>query len=254
MIKEVFPLLSNIPSVIITGASGGIGRAMASRFAGEGYRLFLQGFRQMEALRAFADDLAARSKVPVHVLQADLADYPSVVRMFEEILAVDPAPDVLINNAGTACFGLLQDMSEADYDRVMDTNMKSVFACCRQVLPSMLHRHGGVILNISSIWGSAGSSAEVLYSASKGAVDAFTKALGKELAPSGIRVNAIVCGVIDTPMNDVLSSADKEALAEQIPLGRFGRPEEIADLAWYLSGPGSSYITGQLIRADGAFL
>lgn len=242
------------PSLILTGASGGIGRAIAEEYARNGWNLFLQGFRHIDILTSFCEELSSRYSVRAATVQANLADPEDVRRMFETILCEDPSPDVLINCAGIAWFGLVQDMTDAEYERVMETNFGSVFRCCRAVLPSMLRRHSGCILNISSMWGSAGSSTEAVYSASKGAVDAFTRALGKELAPSGIRVNAIACGVIDTPMNDVLTAADKAALADEIPLGRFGRPEEIAKAAYFLTGPDSSYITGQVIRADGAFL
>ena len=244
----------HIPTLILTGASGGIGRAIAEEYAKRGWRLFLQGFRHIDALRVLCEELSSRYGVTATALRADLSDPDAVNGMFSTILREEPSPDVLINCAGIAWFGLVQDMTDADYSRVMETNFGSVFRCCRAILPSMLHRHSGCILNISSMWGSAGSSTEAVYSASKGAIDAFTRALGKELAPSGIRVNAIACGVIDTPMNDILSDNDKAALADDIPLGRFGRPEEIARTAYFLTGPGSSYITGQIIRADGAYL
>lgn len=244
----------HIPSVIITGASGGIGQALSERFARGGYRLFLQGLRHMDTLKRLSEDLSQKYSVPIHILQSDVADYASVTHMFEQILLEDPQPDVLINNAGIAHFALLQDMRESDWDLVMDTNAKSVFACCRHILPGMLSRHSGTIVNISSMWGSAGSSMEAVYSASKGAINAFTRALGKEVAPSGIRVNAIACGVIDTPMNHCLSPQDRLALAEDIPMGRFGTPQEVADLAWYLCSPESSYITAQVLPLDGAYL
>ncbi|MBQ7915439.1 MAG: 3-oxoacyl-ACP reductase FabG [Firmicutes bacterium] len=243
-----------IPSVIITGASGGIGKKITERFARGGYRLFLQGNRHMEDLHTLASTFKNTYHVPIHILQADVSDYASVDKMFQQILAEDPAPDVLVNNAGIAFFSLLQDMSEADWDLVMNTNVKSVFACCKAVLPSMIARQRGSIINISSMWGNVGSSMEVAYSASKGAINAFTRALGKEVAPSGIRINAIACGVIDTPMNHCLSPEDRQALAEEIPAGRFGRPEEVADLTWFLAGPESSYMNAQVLTLDGAYL
>ena len=241
-------------SAIITGASGGIGKKTAERFARGGYRLFLQGHKHMDELTLLANTLQATYNVPVHILQADVADYTSVQQMFQQIFQEDNAPDVLINNAGIAFFSLLQDMDEADWDRVMDTNVKSVFSCCKAVLPSMIAQHRGSIINISSMWGNVGSSMEVAYSASKGAINAFTRALGKEVAPSGIRVNAIACGVIDTPMNHCLSPEDRQALADEIPAGRFGRPDEVADLVWYLASEQSSYMNAQVLTLDGAYL
>lgn len=248
-------MLDQIPSVIITGASGGIGRAVARRFAQEGFRLFLHGFQHMDFLNCLAAELSETYHVPVFAIQADLSDFASIERMFiNEIFPRDSQPDVLVNNAGIACFSLLQDMTEADWDRVMNTNVKSVFGCCRQVLPSMIRRREGCIVNISSMWGISGASMEAAYSASKGAVNALTRALGKETAPSGIRVNAIACGVIDTDMNRCLDSQERQALAEDIPMGRFGRPEEAADLVWYLASPASAYLTAQVIPLDGAYL
>lgn len=253
MIRRLI-LKDHISSVIITGASGGIGQALARRFAWEGYRLFLHACRHMDLLQQQAQDLILKYGVPVFTLQADLSHYADLHQMFQTILQEDPAPDCLINNAGISFFSLLQDAQEADWDRVMNTNAKSVFGCCKEVLPSMLRRHEGSIINISSMWGCVGASMETLYSASKGAVNAFTRALGKEVAPSGIRVNAIACGVIDTPMNDVLNPEEKQSLAQDIPLGRFALPIEVADLAWYLAGSQSSYLTAQVISLDGGYL
>ena len=232
MIRRLI-LKDHISSVIITGASGGIGQALARRFAREGYRLFLHACRHMDLLQQQAQDLILKYGVPVFTLQADLSHYADLHQMFQTIL---------------------QDAQEADWDRVMNTNAKSVFGCCKEVLPSMLRRHEGSIINISSMWGCVGASMETLYSASKGAVNAFTRALGKEVAPSGIRVNAIACGVIDTPMNDVLNPEEKQSLAQDIPLGRFALPIEVADLAWYLAGSQSSYLTAQVISLDGGYL
>lgn len=245
-------MIDHIPSVIITGASGGIGGAVARRFAREGYRLFLHAFRHMDALEALAGEFP---ETPVVAMQADLSDFASIERMFaQHIFPVDPQPDVLVNNAGVACFSLLQDMTESEWDRVMNINLKAVFGCCHQVLPSMIGRRSGSIVNISSMWGVSGASMETAYSAAKGGLNALSRALGKELAPSGIRVNAVACGVIDTGMNRCLTPQEQTALADEIPMGRFGRPEEVADLVWYLAGSASAYLTGQVITLDGAYL
>ena len=252
MIRRLI-LKDHISSVIITGASGGIGQALARRFAREGYRLFLHACRHMDLLQQQAQDLILKYGVPVFTLQADLSHYADLHQMFQTILQEDPAPDCLINNAGISFFSLLQDAQEADWDRVMNTNAKSVFGCCKEVLPSMLRRHEGSIINISSMWGCVGASMETLYSASKGAVNAFTRALGKEVAPSGIRVNAIACGAIDTDMNRFLEPEERDALLEEIPAGRMGTPEEAAQLVLQLA-QSPSYLTGQIIRLDGGWI
>ena len=148
------------PSAIITGASGGIGQALAKRFASGGYRLFLQGYKQMDRLQSLARELQEQYHTSVHTFSCDISDYSSVRAMFHEILQSDSYPEVLVNNAGIAHFALLQDMEEADWDRVMNTNAKSVFSCCKNILPAMLHQHRGSIINISSMWGCTGSSME----------------------------------------------------------------------------------------------
>ncbi len=246
-------MINRIPTVIITGASGGIGRALAARFAGGGYRLLLTAHKSAPALRAFAERLSAEKGVPVHVFKADLSSSEETRQLMREILREDPSPDVLINNAGTACVRLVQDMTEEAFDYVMDLNFKAAFLCSQAVIPAMIRQKSGCIVNISSVWGEIGASMESVYSASKGALNAFTKALAKELAPSGIRVNAVSAGVIDTPMNDCFSPEEKDALTGEIPLGRFGTPQEVSEIAWFLASEASSYVTGQILRADGAW-
>ena len=163
-----------------------------------------------------------------------------------------PALDILVNNAGVAHIGLLQDMTDEEWRKVIDTNLSSVFYCCRQAIPGMLHRKKGKIINISSMWGNVGASCEVAYSASKGGINSFTKALAKELAPSNIQGNAIACGVIDTRMNACYSLEEREALSQDIPAGRFGQPEEAAALIYDLAC-GHDYLTGQVITLDGGY-
>lgn len=160
---------------------------------------------------------------------------------------------VLVNNAGVASIGLFQDMSPSEYQQLLQTNLLSVLNCCHLVIPDMIRRHRGKIINVSSIWGISGASCEAVYSASKGGVDSFTKALGKELAPSGIQVNAVACGVIDTEMNSFLSEEEKKALEQEIPAGRFGSALEAAELIYTLAS-GHNYINGQIITLDGGFL
>ena len=161
--------------------------------------------------------------------------------------------DVLVNNAGISYIGLLTDMSSEDWQNILSTNLTSVFNSCRLTVPGMVHRHSGKIINISSVWGCCGASCEVAYSATKGGINAFTQALAKELAPSNIQVNAIACGAIDTEMNAFLSEEDRQALTDEIPSGRFGRPEEVAELVLDLS-ENHHYMTGQIIRLDGGWI
>ena len=161
--------------------------------------------------------------------------------------------DVLINNAGIASIGLLTDMDIEDWNRILSTNLTSVFSTCRCAVPCMVHNKQGKIINISSVWGIVGASCEVAYSACKGGVNAFTRALAKELAPSNIQVNAIACGVIDTDMNACFSPEERRELEDEIPAGRYGTPEDVAELAFSLAA-GHSYLTGQVITLDGGWI
>jgi 3-oxoacyl-[acyl-carrier protein] reductase len=160
--------------------------------------------------------------------------------------------DVLVNNAGISYIGLLQDMTSADWDRIIRTNLTSVFNCCKLAIPEMLSAGHGKIVNISSVWGNVGASCEVAYSATKGGINAFTKALAKELAPSNIQVNAVACGAIDTEMNRWLDEDELIGLVDEIPAGRLGRAEEVADLVYHL-GYKNAYLTGQIISLDGGW-
>jgi 3-oxoacyl-[acyl-carrier protein] reductase len=169
--------------------------------------------------------------------------------VFDEIDTLD----VLINNAGVAYYGLLQDMEPEDWDRVIRTNLTALFNSCKLAIPKMLKKHAGKIINVSSVWGSAGASMECAYSASKGGVDTFTKALAKELAPSNIQVNAVAPGVIDTDMNAHLSPEEREMLISSIPAGRMGTPEEAAELIYTLSRA-ANYLTGQIVSLDGGWI
>lgn len=233
---------------LVTGASGGIGRAVTEAFAEEGYTVFAQWFRHKEE----PEELAERYSNVIPVW-ADLADASSVRAMFETIAQTADALDVLVNNAGVAYFGLLQDMSEEDWDHVFSVNLKGAFLCAREALPGMIRRGEGAILNISSMWGEKGASCEVAYSASKGGLNAFTKALAKELGPSGIRVNALACGVIDTRMNARLNEQEREELKEEIGLMRFGTPREAAEAAVWLCSEKAAYISGSIVDLDGCF-
>ena len=172
-----------------------------------------------------------------------------VGRLFDSIRSLD----VLVNNAGISHIGLLQDMTDEEWHRVISVNLDSCFYTCRRAIPLMLGAGGGRILNISSVWGNVGASMEVAYSASKGGVNSFTRALAKELAPSNIQVNALACGVIDTDMNSCFSEEERAALQDEIPAGRFGSPKEAAQMAVQLiCAPG--YLTGQILTLDGGWV
>lgn len=237
--------------VLVTGASRGIGKAVAVKFAKKGYNVAINcKHRETELLQAKKE--IEGFDVSCHAFLGDVGDFHTCEKMFESIKAKFGQLDVLVNNAGASYVGLLQDMFPEDWDRIIRTNLSSVFNCCRLAIPMMLPAHRGKIINISSVWGNVGASCETAYSASKGGINAFTKALAKELAPSNIQVNAIACGAIDTEMNRWLTEDEMLDLAESIPTGRLGSAEEVADLAYHL-GYKNAYLTGQVIGLDGGW-
>lgn len=235
-------------TALITGASRGIGKAIAKEFAAQGYDLYLTCISSIEVLKEYAQELTLTYSIQVLALQADMGCYEEVAKVYEQI----PALDVLVNNAGISYVGLLSDMTPEEWHKVMHTNLDACFYTSRLAIPLMLQKHSGRIINISSVWGNVGASMEVAYSASKGGVNTFTKALAKELAPSNIQVNAIACGLIDTDMNKCFSPEDLEAVTAEIPADRMGDPEEIAKLAYQLA-TAPSYLTGQIITIDGGW-
>lgn len=248
---------ANRPTALITGASRGIGKAIAETFAAAGYELFLTCSKTIDELHALAARLTETYQVPCHLFQADSGKYEEVAQLFTNMKASAPSfrdngLDVLVNNAGISYVGLLTDMTPEEWHRVISVNLDSCFYTCRQAIPLMLQNHAGRIINISSVWGNVGASMEVAYSASKGGINAFTKALAKELAPSNIQVNAIACGVIDTSMNACFSPEDIDALKEEIPTDRLGTPEEVAQLTLQLA-QAPAYLTGQIITLDGGW-
>lgn len=233
---------------LITGASRGIGRAIAIEFARAGYDLTLCCIKNIESLERLAKDLEDAYKVKCDAYQADVSDPQAVKELFSKI---EP-PTVLINNAGISYVGLITDMSDEDWQKTIDTNLSSVFYMCRATIPHMLSEFSGKIINVSSVWGESGASMEVAYSASKGGLDAFTKALAKELAPSGISVNAVACGLIDTDMNSRLSDEELAEVVSDIPADRIGKPAEVASVILSLA-ESTNYLTGQIIKVDGGW-
>lgn len=234
-------------TALITGASRGIGRNIAKTLSAAGYHVFAVAKTSQDAL------LSLQNEIGCTPILADVSDPDQVSSLYNTIHQHCDHIDVLVNNAGISHIGLLQDMSVEEWDRVINTNLRSAFLCSKHALPSMISRQNGCIINISSMWGERGASCEVAYSASKGGLNAFTKALAQEVAPSDIRVNAIACGAIDTDMNRFLSSDERAELESGIGLGRFGTPQEVADLVLYLAGDKSTYLTGQVITLDGCF-
>lgn len=238
---------------LITGASRGIGKAIAYSLAEEGYTLALCCKNQKERLLEIAADLNQNFHVSVLTFVGDVSDASFVEQMICDIVEEFGSIDILINNAGISYVGLLTDMDITDWNNVLSTNLTSCFLTSRYAIPSMLSKKEGKIINISSVWGNVGASCEVAYSASKGGIHAFTKALAKELAPSNIQVNAIACGVIDTDMNQCFSDEERKALTDEIPCGRMGQPKEVAELVLSLCKT-NSYLTGQIITIDGGWI
>lgn len=240
-------------TALITGASRGIGAALAETFAHAGYQLALCCHKSQEQLRDLADQLQKKYHTPMLIFIGDVGEYAFVEDMVKQTLDTFGSIDVLINNAGISYIGLLTDMTIDDWNQIVATNLTSVFSACRCTVPSMVHNKSGRIINISSVWGNVGASCEVAYSACKGGINSFTRALGKELAPSSITVNAIACGVIDTDMNRCFSEEERAELVAEIPAERMGQPQEVAELALSIAS-GHAYLNGQIITLDGGWI
>lgn len=238
--------------VLITGASRGIGAAIAHRFAKEGYSLIITCSKSADELFALKQSLEELYHVTVLASVGNIGDSAYVCRLFDEIKDLFGGVDVVINNAGISHIGLLTDTTFEKWNSLIQTNLSAAFYTSKLSIPYMLSKHAGKIINISSVWGTVGASCEVAYSASKGGLNAFTKALAKELAPSNIQVNAIACGCIDTAMNQCFSTEERTSLEEEIPAGRFGTPEEVAELTYSLASD-HNYLTGQVITLDGGW-
>lgn len=239
--------------VLVTGASQGIGKRTALLFAEKGYHVFLNCYRSAKELEKVKKEIDSMPYGSCDIVMGNVGNPHDVRQMFEKIDGACPYLDVLVNNAGISHIGLLSDMSDDEWNTVMQANLSSVFYCCRAAIPGMVSKKQGRIINISSMWGVSGASCEAAYSASKSGVNGLTRALAKELAPSNIQVNAIACGVIDTAMNAQLTEEERKTLAYDIPAGRFGSPDEIAKIIWDISNA-PEYMTGQIIGVDGGYL
>ena len=239
-------------TVLVTGASRGIGKAIAHKFAKEGYSVIINCSKSADALYNLKQELETSYQTSVLASIGDIGDFSYVNELFLEIEKEFGGVDVLVNNAGISYIGLLSDMEVDEWQSIIDTNLSSAFYTSKLALPYMLSKKCGKIINISSVWGNVGASCEVAYSASKGGLNTFTKALAKELAPSNIQVNAIACGCIDTAMNQCFSEEERLVLEEEIPAGRFGTPEEVAARTYTLATD-CNYMTGQVLTLDGGW-
>lgn len=239
-------------TVLITGASRGIGRAAARRFAQEGYRVAIGYCRSEAAAQELSRELSLLTDVIA--VRADIRRYDEVARMTAVAAEALGPIDVLVNNAGVASYGLFTELTLSEWDRVLGINLNGAVYACQCVLPDMVRRHSGCIVNVSSIWGLAGASCEVAYSAAKAGLVGLTKALAKEVGPAGIRVNCVAPGVIDTDMSAALDEQTREELAAETPLGRLGTPEEAAEAIVFLASDRASFLTGQVLSPNGGFL
>lgn len=237
------PTGGTLKKALVTGGGRGIGAAVCRALAEDGWYVYVNYSRAKAEAEALAAEIGGEA------VCADVSDAAAVTEMFRTVGNVE----LLVNNAGVAWYGLLQDMTDADWRRLFSVNTDAAFYCCRAAIPGMVHEKRGCIINLSSVWGVYGGACEAAYSASKGAILALTKALAKELGPSGIRVNAVCPGVIDTAMIGNLSADDKAALAEDTPLGRLGTPEDVASLVSFLASGSAGFLTAQCIGCDGGF-
>lgn len=236
-------------TVLITGGSRGIGKAMVYAFARAGYNVLLN-FNKSERS---AIEIASEFK-NVKIFGADVANQENVLNMVNYAKETFGGVDILINNAGISCSGLFQDLQKDEWDRLMNINLTGVYNCTKAVLPDMISKKQGKIINISSVWGMVGASNEVAYSASKAGVIGLTKALSKEVGPSNIQVNCIAPGIIMTDMISDYSMEELNNITDQIPLGRIGETSDVADLALFLASDSANYITGQVFSPNGGWI
>ena len=239
-------------TVVVTGASRGIGRAVYIYYAQNGFNVCICCRKNSEMLEKVRQEILNYG-VECIAYTGDIGNFQKCETFFKLIAQSYSKIDILVNNAGISHIGLLQDMSPDEWHNIVEANLTSVFNCCKLAIPIMLSRHAGKIVNISSVWGCVGASTEVAYSATKGGINSFTKALAKELAPSNIQVNAIACGIIDTDMNGFLNDDELQSVLDEVPAGRIGKPEDVAKLAFDITNT-SDYLTGQVIKLDGGWI
>lgn len=240
-------------TVLITGASRGIGAETARLFAQKGWAVAVNYRNSRDAAEELVSEIRKNGGTAL-AIPADVGDPEQVEALFQTAERELGQIEALVNNAGIAQQKLFTDLTDEDWDELFRVDVKGVFLCCRRALPAMIRRHRGVIVNISSMWGQVGASCEVHYSAAKAAVIGLTRALAKEVGPSGIRVNCIAPGVIQTEMNGNLTPETLEALKEETPLELLGDPADVAKAAWFLTSEDSAFITGQVLGVNGGMV
>ncbi|MBR6514010.1 MAG: 3-oxoacyl-ACP reductase FabG [Clostridia bacterium] len=231
-------------NIIVTGGSRGIGAAIVRRFAQNGDNVVF----------FYRTNDRAAAEVGIPCIKGDISDPLAVKRMISRAADYLGGVDVLVNNAGIAQSAIMGDITDTDYMNMINTDLSGSFYCCREVIPYFLRNHSGAIVNISSMWGEVGASMEVHYSAAKAGVIGLTKALAKELGPSGVRVNCVTPGMIDTDMNKGYTKEDIQAIADETPLMRIGKPEDVAEAVFFLASDKASFITGQILGVNGGYI
>ena len=234
--------------VLVTGGSRGIGKAICEKFAKEGYTVAVNYEKSEEKANSLAEKIGGRA------YRADVSNYEEVSSMFDKIERELGNVDILINNAAISVVGVFQDCTDEEWERIFGVNVKGVFNCCKRAVGNMLKKQSGSIVNISSIWGVTGGSCECHYSATKAAVIGYTKAMAKELGPSGIRVNCVAPGAVDTDMNAHLSKEDWEEIEEETPLCKTGSADEIAEAVYFAASEKASYMTGAVLNVNGGMV
>lgn len=237
---------------IVTGASRGIGRSIAIELAKAGANVVINFNNNESSAKETLEDVKALGGYGI-IVKGDMSNYKDAKGLVLKSISSFGKVDILVNNAGVSHVGLFMDMNENEIDALIDVNLKGYINTAHAIVPYFVNQKSGSIINISSVWGEEGASCEAIYSATKGAIDAFTKALAKELGPSNIRVNGVAPGIINTEMNKWISDIEKDAIKEEIPLSRVGEAGEVGNLVTFLCSDCSSYITGQIIKVDGGW-